>query len=108
MGYVAKKQRKCTSWYSWSTNTNTGIEMMRKKQGERWGKVSMNSDGQQEEKKTVHLRTNDEKHWTGIHVWSNTHADTNNREKKIGYCDRETTMVSNGRHTLSVIEKWGY
>jgi hypothetical protein len=53
----------------------------------------MNSDGQQEEKK-VCLRTNDKEH-----------ADTNNREKEIGYCDRETTMVSNGKHTLSVIEK---
>jgi hypothetical protein len=35
--------------------------MTRKKQGERQGKGSMNSDGQKEEKK-VHLRSNDEKH----------------------------------------------
>jgi hypothetical protein len=35
--------------------------MMRKKQGERQGKGSMNSDGHKEEKK-VHLRTNDKKH----------------------------------------------
>jgi hypothetical protein len=35
--------------------------MTRKKQGEKQGKGSMNSDGQQEEKK-VRLRTSDEKH----------------------------------------------
>jgi hypothetical protein len=28
-----------------------------------------------------------------------------NREKEIGNCDGETTMVSYGKHTLSVIEK---
>jgi hypothetical protein len=41
--------------------TNTGVEMTRKKRGERRGKGSTNSHGQQEEKK-VRLRSNDEKH----------------------------------------------
>jgi hypothetical protein len=104
---VRKKQRTCTSWYDWSTNTNTGVEMTRRKQGERWGKGSRNSDGHKEEKKVI-LRSNDKKHWTGIDDWSNTHVDTNNREREIGYCDIETTMVSNGRHTLSIIETWAY
>jgi hypothetical protein len=81
--------------------------MMRKKQGEEWGKDSMNSDGQQVEKK-VRLRSNDEKHCTGIHDWSNTNADTNRREEEMRCCDRERTMVSNGKHTLFVIEKWAY
>jgi hypothetical protein len=40
---------------------NTGIEMTRKKQGEKQGKASMNSDGQQEENK-VRLKSNDRKH----------------------------------------------
>jgi hypothetical protein len=102
-----KKQRKCTYWYDWSTNTNTGIEMTRKKQGEKQGKGRINRDGQQEEKK-VCLRNNDKKHWIGIHDWSNTHAATKNREKEIGCCDGETTMVSNGKHALSIIEKWAY
>jgi hypothetical protein len=26
-------------------------------------------------------------------------------KKEIGYCDGETNVVSNGKHTLSVIEK---
>jgi hypothetical protein len=34
-----------------------------------------------------------------------THADTNNREKEIGYCDRETNVVRNGKHTMSIVEK---
>jgi hypothetical protein len=40
--------------------------MTRKKQGEKQGKGSMNSDEQQEEKK-VRLRRNAKKHQIGIH-----------------------------------------
>ena len=47
------------------TNTNTGVEMMRKKQGERRGKGSMNSDGKQDEQK-VRRRSNDAKYGNGI------------------------------------------
>jgi hypothetical protein len=67
----------------------------------------MKSDGQQEEKK-VRLRSNDNKDWTRINEWSNTHAYTNNRENEMGCGERVTTMVSNGKHASSVKEKWSY
>jgi hypothetical protein len=66
MRYVRNKENERRDTNEQPTNTNTGVEMMRKKQvrnEERAAGIVMDN----KKRKKVHLRSNEEKHCTGIH-----------------------------------------